>query len=490
MKTIVIVGGGTAGWLAAFYILKTKPEYKITVIESSTIGIIGAGEGGTHILGSILNNTEIDYDIDIKEFIKEADATFKQGVRHENWTGTTDHYFNPLDLNFSDDPNIDDRLAYLIANGQPIHSVSKLGMFIDQDRCLIKQDESGLAPVDGFSYHFDGNKVGQFFKRRVLLMGGTVVDAIVQNVVHNDTGGISSIVLSNNIAIQGDFFIDCTGFARVLMNRVGTEWISYKDNLLMNSAMPFLLEYTPPVWPKPVTLSRALSSGWMWQIPTAKRFGCGYVFCDKFLSFEEAQAEIEKLLGHSIKPIKQIRFESGRLDKPWNHNCLALGLASAFVEPLEATSIHATTIQIKKFIEYINSNNSKKYNEEICAMYDEIKDFIVLHYLSGKTGTPFWDHINKNDIATDFVKKVINISKIRLLTKDDVPNKENSIGYQAWNQILAGLGFISKKVAKNHLLGREPIVHKEVHAWRAKQIDSMLECKTNIDAVLHGYFTK
>ena len=210
MKNIVIVGGGTAGWLAAFYILKTKPEYKITVVESSAIGIIGAGEGGTHILGSILNNTEIDYGIDIKEFIKEADATFKQGVRHENWSRTDSHYFNPLDLNFSDDSNIDDRLAYLIANGQPITPVSNLGMFIDQDKCLIKQDESGLAPIDGFSYHFDGNKVGQFFKRKVLSMGGTVVDAIVQNVVHNNTGGISSISLSNDTTIHGDFFIDCT----------------------------------------------------------------------------------------------------------------------------------------------------------------------------------------------------------------------------------------------------------------------------------------
>ena len=487
---IVIVGGGTAGWLAAFYILKTKPEYKITVIESSTIGIIGAGEGGTHILGSILNNVEIDYGIDIKEFIEEADATFKQGVRHENWTGDSSHYFNPLDLNFSNDTNIDDRLAHLIANEQPIHSVSNLGMFIDQDRCLIKKDESGLAPVDGFSYHFDGNKVGKFFKRRVLSMGGIVVDAVVQNVVHNNTGGISSIILSNNTTIQGDFFIDCTGFARVLMNHVGAKWISYKDNLLMNSAMPFLLEYKPPVWPKPVTLSRALSSGWMWQIPTIERFGCGYVFCDKFLSFEEAQAEIEKLLGHPIKPIKQIRFDSGRLNKPWIHNCLSLGLASAFVEPLEATSIHATTIQIKKFVEYIDRSDSKKYNKEICAMYDEIKDFIVLHYLSGKTGTPFWDYINQNDIATDFVKKVIDIAKTRLLTKDDVPNKENSIGYQAWNQILGGLGFISKEVAAKHIAGRENTVNKEFLKWQLNQIEQMSDYKTNVDAVLHGYFTK
>jgi tryptophan halogenase len=485
---IVIVGGGTAGWIAAFYILKTKPEYNITVIESSTIDIIGAGEGGTHILGSILNNTEIDYGIDIKEFIKEADATFKQGVRHENWSRTDSHYFNPLDLNFSDDSSIDDRLAYLIANGQPITPVSNLGMFIDQDKCLIKQDESGLAPIDGFSYHFDGNKVGQFFKRKVLSMGGTVVDAIVQNVVHNNTGGISSISLSNDTTIHGDFFIDCSGFARVLIKQVGSKWISYSDHLLMNSALPFILEYEPPVWPKPITLSRAMNAGWMWQIPTAERFGCGYVFCDKFITFEQAQKEIEILIGKKITPIKQIKFDSGRLDRPWNKNCLSLGLASAFVEPLEATSIHASTIQIKKFVEHIDNNNQDQYNLEIGRMYDEIKDFIVLHYLGGKTGTAFWDYINTHDIATDFVKRIINITKTRLLTKNDIPNKENSIGYQAWNQILTGLGFISKDVAKQHLLNRELQTHQEFCEWKLDQKNQMSICKTNIDAVLNGYF--
>lgn len=487
---IIVVGGGTAGWLAAFYILKTQPTYKITVIESSDIGIIGAGEGGTHILGSLLNNTEIDYGIDIKEFMKEADATFKQGVRHENWTDSQGHYFNPLDLNFSDDIDINDRLAYLIVNDQPLESTSELGMFINQDRCLIKKDESGLALINGFSYHFDGNKVSKFFKRRVLDMGGTVIDSVVQSVTYTDNGNISAVILSDGSDVAGDFFIDCTGFAKVLMTQVGSSWISYKNHLLMNSAMPFLLEYKPPVWPKPITVSGALSAGWMWKIPTAERFGCGYVFCDKFLSFEEAQKEIETLLGHSIKPIKRIRFDSGRLDKPWNKNCLALGLASAFVEPLEATSIHATVIQIKKFVEYLDKNDSDRYNSEIGAMYDEIKDFIVLHYLSGKSGTPFWDYIKSNDISTDFVKKIINISKTRLLVRDDLSNKESSIGYQAWNQILAGLGFISKEIAAKHLSGREKEVETKFRRWRQEQIQKMDDCKTNKDAVLHGYFSK
>jgi tryptophan halogenase len=485
---VVIVGGGTAGWLAAFYILKAKPQYSVTVIESSKIGIIGAGEGGTHILGSILNNSDIDYGIDIREFIEVTDATPKQGVRHENWSNVNSEYFNPLDLNFGDNPDISDRLAYLLANDQPIHTVSELGMFLDQERSLIKKGKFAMANIPGFSYHFDGAKVGKFFKNKVLEMGGNLFDLEVKTVVLDDNSKISSLVMSDDSNITGDFFIDCTGFARVLMSQLDSKWISYSEHLLMNSAMPFLLEYIPPIWPAPYTLSRALSSGWMWQIPTAKRFGCGYVFCDKFLSFEQAQEEIETMLGHPITPVKQIKFDSGRLDKFWNQNCLALGLASAFVEPLEATSIHATVIQIEKLVQCLDDNDSSKYNIEIGEMYDEIKDYILLHYLGGRTGTPFWDYINTHDISNEFVRKIIAISKTRFLTKDDIPNKENSIGHHAWNQILAGLGFISKQVAMEHIAGREDTIKEKFEQWKNVQIEKTNECKTNIEIILDGYF--
>jgi tryptophan halogenase len=227
-----------------------------------------------------------------------------------------------------------------------------------------------------------------------------------------------------------------------------------------------------------------MSSGWVWEIPTAHRFGCGYVFCDQFLSFEQAHAELESVLKREITPVKQIKFEAGRLDNAWTKNCLSLGLASAFIEPLEATSIHATTIQIKKFIEYFENNQQEKYNSEIRELYDEIKDYIVLHYQGGKTDTPFWKHIATNDIATDFVKNIIEISKHRLLTKDDVPDTANSIGYQAWNQVLAGMGFISKDVAKKHLSGK--VITPE---WQLNEINKMSSYKTNKDIVLNGYFT-
>lgn len=480
---IVIVGGGTAGWLAAFYILKSNPHYNITVIESSDLGIIGVGEGGTHILGGFINNKDVD--INFKEFMIETEATFKLGFKHENWTPTNTHYFNPLDLNASDDIAVDDRLAWQISTNEPIHKISPLGMFVNEQRSVLKEDESGISDTDGVSYHFNGNKVGKFFKKKVLDMGGVVIDTTVSNVNLDLVGNIASLNLSNNSTIKGDFFIDCSGFKRVLVNKVGAKWVSYKNHLLMNSALPFLLPYEPPVWPEPFSRSYTMSSGWVWEIPTAHRFGCGYVFCDQFLSFDQAHQELETVLNRKIEPVKQIKFEAGRLDNAWTKNCLSLGLASAFIEPLEATSIHATTIQIKKFVECFVNNEQDKYNKEIRELYDEIKDYIVLHYQGGKTDSEFWRFIADNDIATEFVKNIIEISKHRLLNKTDVPNNADSIGYQAWNQVLAGMGFISKDVATKHLAGK--IISDK---WQLDQINKLQPYKTNKNIVLNGYFTK
>jgi len=491
---IVIVGGGTAGWLAAFYILKSQPEQTVTVIESSQIGIIGAGEGATHILGSVINGTGFDFGINIKDFMIETDATFKQGTRHKNWNKNGGSYFSPLDLNFLKDPKISDYLALQIINERPIHAISELGMFIDEKISVVKKDASGLSPTTGFSFHFDGHKVGAYFKKQVLAMGGTIVDSTVDNVMQ-DEHGINSILLKNGQTINGDFFIDCTGFAKVLMKRLDAKWKSYKNHLLLNSALPFFLPYIPPTWPQPLTISHALDAGWSWQLPTLTRWGTGYVFCDEFTTFDKARDEASKYYNYEVEPIKQIKFEPGRMETPWIKNCLVLGLASAFVEPLEATSIHASTIQITKFIEQLKPTRAEtcsdsvinKYNTEVGIMYDDIRDFIILHYLGGKDNTPFWKHVSNSNISTDFVKHVLDISKSRMLTASDIPNVENSIGHHSWNQILAGLGFISKDVAKQHLINNIDSIEKEYQEWRANRIAVMQDYKTNEDVVLNGY---
>ena len=168
-----------------------------------------------------------------------------------------------------------------------------------------------------------------------------------------ETGNITGLVLDEGAEIEGDFFIDCTGFRkRLIAGEMGAKWISYAKELPVNRAMPFWVDLKEGEEIAPYTLAWAQKAGWLWSIPTQQRYGMGYVYSDNFLDPEGAQREIEAALGHPIQPRNDIRFEIGRLDHSWIGNCLALGLSSSFLEPLEATSIHGTIVQMMIFSQF------------------------------------------------------------------------------------------------------------------------------------------
>jgi tryptophan halogenase len=316
-----------------------------------------------------------------------------------------------------------------------------------------------------------------------------VIDSIVEQVILDESGNIQSILLDNQNTIYGDLFIDCSGFAKILSNAVGAKWVSYKNNLLMNSALPFQLNYEPPCDVEPVSIATALSAGWFWQLSLADRWGCGYVFCDQFINFNQAQQEIENFIGEEITPIKQIKFDPGRLDRVWIKNCVSLGLASAFVEPLEATSIHTTIMQIQKLSTLLKNEITDKdindYNNEVATAYDEIKEFIVLHYMGGRDDSEFWRTVS-SQTCTDFVRNILNIAKHRLLTAADIPNKNTNISYQAWNQTLAGLGLFSKETVSNHL--KDKNIKDQYYKWKTDLTTRMEQCKSIDDILENGKF--
>ena len=281
---IVIVGGGTAGWIAAYYIIKAQPaKHKITVIESSALGIIGAGEGSTGSMADLLNGRFFDAKVDIPAFLKETNGTVKMGIYHQNWTGDDTGYFAPLDGTNTWAAWDDYMFKYGLANfgKEKMHVASPIGMSFSQ----------GVATDSAF--HFDGHKVGEFFKKICLADGATIIDAVVKTIQSTDSGDIVGLTLDNGEIVTGDFFIDCTGFARVLMKHIGVGWKSYQEYLPLNTAMPFLLDYEPGEEITPYTGATALSSGWMWNIPLSTRRGCGYVFDRNYISREQAQQEIE-----------------------------------------------------------------------------------------------------------------------------------------------------------------------------------------------------
>jgi hypothetical protein len=449
---IVICGGGTAGWLAAYIIAKAQPKiHKITVIESSSIGIIGAGEGSTGIIYDLLSGAYFDSGVDIDDFMRSTDATRKVGIRHVNWTGDNTSYFAPLDGSPTANTSPDVIFHYVMAKygKEKMHLASPIGQAFD-----VRE----LLPYGG-AFHFDGHKVGLFFKRVCEKDGVRHIDAKIENVLLNDEGFLASVVLEDGSLIEGDFFIDCTGFARVLMSKLGVGWKSYAKHLPVNRAMPFILDYDREKSVEPLTTATALSSGWAWEIPLSTRIGSGYVYNSDLISDDDAKLEVEKLVGKEISPIKIINFVSGRSEELWAKNCLALGLSAAFSEPLEATSIHSTIMQLLVFTgDYLTIStettiteiNRRIYNRQLTAMYDDFCDFLLVHYKGGRDDSQFWKYMNSEETNTQFVTETLERVKTRTPSLLHYSDRIGAFS-QGWTWILAGINKITPEMSKEEL---------------------------------------
>jgi len=450
---IVIVGGGTAGWLAAYIIAKSQPnKHKIIVIESSKIGVIGAGEGSTGRFYDILMGKYFDPGTTLEDFAANTDCTRKMGIRHVNWKGDGTSYFAPVDGSPTQTMSPDIIFNYVLSKfgSEKIHLASYIGQSYEIER----------MPPYGGALHFDGNKVGKYLKSLVIGDFVSCIDSIVKKVNINSSGNITSVEIEDGSEVEGDFFIDCTGFGRVLMKELGYKWKHYKKHLPVDRALPFLLDYEEGVNYEPVTTAHALDHGWMWNVPLQSRRGAGYVFSSEHTDETKAQEEVEKVLGREIKPIKLIKFDSGRAEELWKNNCLSLGLAGAFSEPLEATSIHGTTLQLLVFcydyltqtVEKTNTEiNRKFYNKKMGKLYDDYCDFLVMHYKGGRSDTDFWKYMKSEESSTEFVKDILS------LCQHTIPsslNYEEYIGASAplWNWSLAGLNLINPDQARETLI--------------------------------------
>lgn len=454
---IVVVGGGTAGWLGAYIISKAqKGVHEIVVVESSSIDIIGAGEGSTGLLkgvitGAIFGEKESLQEIDV--FMKKTDATKKIGIRHANWTNEFTSYYAPLDASISERRSPDVALNYVISKfgNDKAYLASHMGQSF----------ENNTFPTGDFAFHFDGRKVGPYFKDRLATNSKvSFVDGTVQDVVVSPNGKIEKLVLEGGIELDGDFFIDCTGFARVLMGKLESKWKSYKQHLPVDSAIPFISHYKDNnEMIEPVTTAHALSSGWMWDIPLQTRRGRGYVYSSEFISDEDARLEVSKLVGEDVQPLKQLKFNSGRLEELWKSNCLALGLGAGFSEPLEATSIHLTIYQSIYFCyEFLRKSadatstksNIEMYNKAVGEVYDDYMNFLVLHYQGGRDDSEFWRYIKEGNTLTPFVSEIMDRAKTGLPTK---AHYKDSLGSapQLWNYVISGLKLVDPASARETL---------------------------------------
>jgi tryptophan halogenase len=413
-KKIVIVGGGSAGWLSALYVNKIyNGDVDIILIESEDIGILGAGEGSVPSFVAFL----IQLGIDETEFLNYTNGTHKIGVHFDNWNGDGDTYlhdFFSTDLKTNKGASLE-HMGYVFKNE------------FDFNEYMLSKDMAykNLSPIgtDGkeivnHSFHFDARLAAEYLRKVAEHRGVKRIEGIATEFNKDEWGNIKTIKLKDGQSIDNIHFVfDCTGFARKIIGKeYGSEWISYKDKLTVNSAISFQLPQSNNTI-EPVTKAVAMKYGWMWQIPLQNRWGCGYIFDNKYINSDEAQKEVEDLLGHTIEVNRTINFDAGRYQSVMIKNCVAIGLSAGFIEPLEATSIGMQVLSLRfisKFdIDYRSSDRIFNYNMLIAHLNDDIADFLQFHYFTKRNDTEFWNYYNKDT----------NISKTLYPKLDDLKNK-------------------------------------------------------------------
>jgi len=406
-KSFGIVGSGTAGLITALFLRRAFPAAFITVVSSSEVGIIGVGEGSTEHWRQFMDLCNIP----LHEMLMETDATHKYGIRYENWTNHTPDYFHSVS-------GVDEIYCFgmfgaymgIIESGKTLTSqTSSIGLVRDKIR------KEGLHNNTN-QYHFDTFKLNEYFVSLAFKRNVKFIEGLVQTVEKNEDGTLKLIKTKQGDVIEADFWFDASGFSRVLMKEVSDpKWQSFNEYLLCNTAIPFPTESDPNGRIRPYTRAKAASSGWMWEIPTQERRGNGYVFCDQFISVEEAIKEAETISGYKLpKDPKIINFDAGYLKEPWAKNVLAVGLASSFVEPLEATSIGSTIQQVRHAIPYLSTYkpehtaSQKHFNNAFEKLMRNILTMIRLHYYSDRRDSKFWQEMASMPINSE-LQEIIDL---------------------------------------------------------------------------------
>ena len=438
INNLIVLGGGNAGLMAALYIKTAIPSINLTIVKSNKIGTIGVGEGSTEhwrLFADTVNISMID-------LVKECGATIKIGIKFENWHGDNTSYFHSLpEFLINTDPycSAPYTLMRLIGNGissEKLHWDLPLQGYIKEPF------------TDYYQFHFDSEKLNLFLENKAKTLDIKFLIADIVDVSVDNEGFVQSIVDNNNNKYFADFFIDSSGFRRVISSRLGSTWIDWSKYLPLNSAVAF---QTPSQKDIPTyTLAKAMDAGWHWRSPVQDRFGNGYVFSDAFIDEDTAVKEIQKYFPDTINIGRKINFISGKINHAWIKNCVSIGLSSNFVEPLEASSISTTIQQVRLLTGSLwnwsreDVSTSKSYNKIFDDMLFNILDFIQLHYFTKRNDTAFWKWCNNEITVTDFNKENIDLFSNNFINQILLPEDFTNRTYRLydclnWIQVMHGL---------------------------------------------------
>ena len=447
---IVIVGGGTAGWMAAAALARLTPN-PVTLVESDAIGTVGVGEATIPQIR--LFNQALG--IDEAEFLRETKATFKLGIEFAGWGPKDDrgeptsymHAFGTIGHGAGLLPFHQYWLrARAAGKARPLDQYSLNERAGRALKMQMWQGEQGQSVPDmPWAYHFDASLYAAFLRRIAEARGAKRVEGRVASVERDsESGNIAAVGLADGRRIAGDFFIDCTGFRALLIEHeldAGfTDWSHWLpcDRAV---AVPCSAhgDFTP------YTRATAHDAGWQWRIPLQHRVGNGIVYCSEFLSDDDAQARLlANLDGKPMADPNRLRFTTGMRTRQWSHNCLALGLAAGFMEPLESTSIHLIQSSIARFLAMLPGREPApamvaEFNRQSHFEWSRIRDFLILHYrANGREGEPFWDRCRDMDLPDTLSAKIEQFRNSGFIHREH----EELFTQDGWLQVFVGQGVI------------------------------------------------
>ncbi|OAN62223.1 tryptophan halogenase family protein [Sphingomonas sp. TDK1] len=434
---VVIAGGGTAGWVAAAALVRhLGPSLDITLVESDAIGTVGVGESTIPTAWTFHKLLGINEQV----FLRETNATFKLGISFENWRREGDRYFHPFGSIGRGLPLCDFQHFWLEARRRGFGGA--LGDYSLETQAALAQKFATGDPMPlAYAYHLDATAYAAFLRSLAEPAGVRRVEGRITEVEQADNGDIAALVLEGGLRIEGDLFIDCTGFRALLIEEtLKTGFDDWSHWLPTNRAFAVQSETTEA--PVPYTRAIAHGAGWRWRIPLQHRMGNGFVYASDHLSDDEAREQLLAAVpGRALFDPRLIRFTTGMRKKAWSRNCVALGLASGFIEPLESTSIHLVMIAVTRLLQNFPTRHdmaalAARFNAQSRAESEHIRDFIILHYKLNDRPEPFW-----REHAARAVPDSLS-ARIALFREGAVAYQEGTDLFRtdSWNAVLLGQG--------------------------------------------------
>lgn len=447
-RNVVILGGGTAGWMTAAALSRAlNGKVSVTVVESDEIGTVGVGEAT--IPPITLFNQMLG--IDENEFIRETKATFKLGIEFVDWGAIGNRYMHafgrlPADIQVASFEQVWQKMhQHGHAHALAAYSITQTAAYAG--KAMRPDTDHPMLANLGYAFHFDAGLYAQYLRRYserrgVKRIEGTVVDVTLDAV----SGDIASLMLASGKVVDGDFFVDCSGFRGRLIEEVlhtgyedWTHWLPCDRAVFVPTASVGV--------PEPYTRASAHSAGWQWRIPLQHRVGNGYVHSSQHVSEDEAIATLLRHVdGEPLAAPRTLWFVTGMRRKAWNHNCLAIGLSSGFLEPLESTSIHLIQTAIARLLAFFptrqqSAEDIAEYNRLSRQELELVRDFVVLHYhASNRNDSAFWDRCHMMQIPESLYRK------IKLYRSQGRISREGSEIFQErnWVQVMQGQGIYPK----------------------------------------------